>query len=252
MIYIIGDTHGCYKTVRALIEKLPKNAEIIFVGDLVDRGKDSKKLIKFIRENNYKAVLGNHEYLMIEAVEFINNGGRISSTLWFDNGYASTINSYNRDFKDKDLLEDIKWLKTLPLYLEYDIKDEKGRKLVISHAPCLDHFTDMKNFDDEGEEFLKEYLNDVNEEIFLWNRKFPQNIQREYFNIFGHNIVKYWIRNKSGCLKVKPEVIQDTGILLDISKGYAAIDTGCIEGNTLTCIEFPTMRVIQQKNIEDL
>lgn len=38
MKYIIGDVHGCYDTLIALIKKLPEKAEIIFLGDLIDRG----------------------------------------------------------------------------------------------------------------------------------------------------------------------------------------------------------------------
>ena len=64
MTYIIGDVHGNFQTLKALISKLPKNSEIIFVGDLVDRGLNSKEVIEFIRINNYKCVLGNHEKLM--------------------------------------------------------------------------------------------------------------------------------------------------------------------------------------------
>ena len=40
MKYIIGDVHGCYDTLMALIAKLPEDAEIVFVGDLIDRGKN--------------------------------------------------------------------------------------------------------------------------------------------------------------------------------------------------------------------
>ena len=32
--YIIGDVHGCFYTLQNLINKLPKYADIIFVGDL--------------------------------------------------------------------------------------------------------------------------------------------------------------------------------------------------------------------------
>lgn len=52
-IYIIGDVHGCYKSLLALIEQFPnkQNSKIVFVGDLVDRGNDSYNVVKFIIEN---------------------------------------------------------------------------------------------------------------------------------------------------------------------------------------------------------
>ena len=40
--YIIGDVHGEYQTLLALVEKLPKDAKLIFVGDLIDRGLQSR------------------------------------------------------------------------------------------------------------------------------------------------------------------------------------------------------------------
>jgi len=36
--YIIGDIHGEYQVLLKLIEKLPKDAKLIFVGDLIDKG----------------------------------------------------------------------------------------------------------------------------------------------------------------------------------------------------------------------
>jgi serine/threonine protein phosphatase 1 len=43
--YIIGDIHGEYKILLKLIAKLPKDAKLIFVGDLIDRGLQSREII---------------------------------------------------------------------------------------------------------------------------------------------------------------------------------------------------------------
>ena len=236
--WIIGDVHGCYDTLLALINKLPKEAEIVFVGDLIDRGENSKKVIKLIRDNNYLCVLGNHEEMMIDAIKELKEGWKITSTGWSFNGYAPTMESYNRDFDNKDLLNDIEWLKTLPKYLKFDEEDEKGRKLIVSHAPCLDEFQNVLDLD---------YIDDG---YFLWNRKIPKIKQDEYFNIFGHNIVKYFIYNKCKELKIDRSILKKDGTLLDINIGYADIDTGCFDNGMLSAIEFPSMKVIQQKNIE--
>ena len=61
MTYIIGDVHGEFDSLKALKDKLPQNANLVFVGDLVDRGKKSKEVIDFVKDNNYLCVLGNHE-----------------------------------------------------------------------------------------------------------------------------------------------------------------------------------------------
>lgn len=68
-LYIIGDVHGCYKTLLSLIKKLPKNAKLCFVGDLCDRGKNSKEVIAFVKSNNYDCVLGNHELFLLRILK---------------------------------------------------------------------------------------------------------------------------------------------------------------------------------------
>ena len=66
MTYIIGDVHGEFDSLRLLTDKLPKDSNLIFVGDLVDRGKKSKEVVEFVKSNNYLCVLGNHEKMMID------------------------------------------------------------------------------------------------------------------------------------------------------------------------------------------
>ncbi|MFW6120901.1 MAG: metallophosphoesterase, partial [Petrotogales bacterium] len=40
MRYVIGDIHGCLRSLKKLLKKIPakKNDELIFVGDYIDRG----------------------------------------------------------------------------------------------------------------------------------------------------------------------------------------------------------------------
>ena len=113
MTYIIGDIHGHFDTLKALISKLPKNSEFIFVGDLVDRGLHSKEVIEFIKINNYRCVLGNHEKMMIDyGTSVIKNYPKHHYTNyylsdWLYNGGKQTLISYgiaSIDNYDKKLL----------------------------------------------------------------------------------------------------------------------------------------------------
>ena len=63
-IYLIGDVHGCYRTLCALIDRLPRGADskISFVGDLIDRGEGSFEVVQLAVQRGYAAVMGNHEY----------------------------------------------------------------------------------------------------------------------------------------------------------------------------------------------
>lgn len=78
--YIIGDIHGCYQELILLEEKIKKHSEknnanpiIYSVGDLVDRGQDSKKVIDHFmdgeKNGTHQVVIGNHEILMLETIE---------------------------------------------------------------------------------------------------------------------------------------------------------------------------------------
>lgn len=64
---IIGDVHGCLRELRSLMDLLRPSPddEIIFVGDLVDKGDDSPGVIRFVRELSQRhrvvVIEGNHE-----------------------------------------------------------------------------------------------------------------------------------------------------------------------------------------------
>ena len=73
---IIGDIHGCSKSLISLLEKLgykQKNGiyqqtgyQVIFLGDFIDRGPYQREVINIVRpmiDNGFaQSVMGNHEY----------------------------------------------------------------------------------------------------------------------------------------------------------------------------------------------
>lgn len=237
-MYIIGDVHGCINTLKQLVQSLRTNAKIVFVGDLVDRG-DSKAVIQFVRENNYDCVLGNHEVEMAKTIpELLKSKYDWETfTYYADYGGKETLQSYGINSKEDitsaklDILNnDIAWIKSLPLYLEYkDIKDEQGRYLVVSHASINEYWhyrnTDMSNA--QYGQFQKHTIN---------NRDTIRiNDIKEIYNVFGHTP------------RYEPL----------IEEHYAMIDTGCFYKKakdmyaTLSALEFPSKKVFQTKNIED-
>jgi serine/threonine protein phosphatase 1 len=61
---IIGDVHGCYDELQELLDKagLSSDDQIICIGDIVDRGPDSARALKFFRTTpNVSSLQGNHE-----------------------------------------------------------------------------------------------------------------------------------------------------------------------------------------------
>ncbi|MEY4503950.1 MAG: hypothetical protein RL154_242 [Pseudomonadota bacterium] len=255
-MYIIGDVHGCYKTLLALVDKLPKDSKIVFVGDLLDRGSNSKDVIKFVRENNYDCVLGTHEKLALSTNGKLYTNGLL--TKWGQDGGIECMKSYQDDFRQ--FADDYKWMSTLPHYLIYDnLVDSVGRKLLITHACALDfieQYINAKNkIDNSVYELDSQTLNDFfcYEKLLVSNRKLSTKSDSGYFNIFGHTPIDRYFGNKSPDVIV-PKV--ENGVIIDKCFGYANIDTGAVykderDRSILSAIEFPSLKVVQQANIEN-
>lgn len=69
---IIGDIHGCFNELTLLLKKAgynPSIHQLIFVGDLINKGPDSFKTLKFAHKNKIQCVMGNHELKFLHFVE---------------------------------------------------------------------------------------------------------------------------------------------------------------------------------------
>ena len=71
----IGDIHGCSNTLKGLLEekiRIRAEDQIIFVGDYIDRGPDSKGVLDYViglreKVSNLVFIRGNHEEMLIES-----------------------------------------------------------------------------------------------------------------------------------------------------------------------------------------
>ena len=97
-IIAIGDVHGCAEEFAELLQAIAPNKadRLIQLGDLINRGPDSRGVIGLAREYHVEAILGNHELRILRALR------QRKPTLLKDYDLA-TIQQLHR--KDWDYLE---------------------------------------------------------------------------------------------------------------------------------------------------
>jgi serine/threonine protein phosphatase 1 len=63
----VGDIHGCADEFEALLAKLAltRHDRLILLGDLVNRGPDSARVIALAQRHAHRALLGNHELRLL-------------------------------------------------------------------------------------------------------------------------------------------------------------------------------------------
>lgn len=179
-MWIIGDCQGEFDTVMRVIKEIPKDEKIIFVGDIIDRGPKSRELVKFVRESGHTCLMGNHEHMLIDFVEsrlHPETGPKFyEPENYYPNGGIATLKSYLGIpyWRDGDteghrqLIDDVNWMKTLPLKAVFD-------DLIVTHAPLVNG------------EMWEEWMEKDHRMMpdLIWNRDHVK--PNEKFQLFGHN-----------------------------------------------------------------
>lgn len=102
---IIGDVHGCLDELHALLARCGRAPDdrVVLVGDLVAKGPDSVGVVRWARESNADAVLGNHDAHVLQA----HHGD-------------SDVRPRHRAIARALAPADLAWLEALPLWLRLD------------------------------------------------------------------------------------------------------------------------------------
>lgn len=108
LTYAIGDVHGCNDLLARLLDDIHRDAErrgsaarIVFLGDYIDRGPDSKGVLATLMAgpqrtgDEWISLFGNHEDVMLQAP----TSERLS-TLWLREGGLTTLASFGGEIPD--------------------------------------------------------------------------------------------------------------------------------------------------------
>lgn len=137
-IAVIGDVHGCLDLTTGLLTRIAGEcpaAQVVFAGDLVDRGPDSAGVLAHVRGLSGAVVLrGNHEQMLLDFLDDPEGAGPV----WLRHGGQQTLESFGimagaADAPTRDALRAAlgagaeAWLRGLPLWWQ-------AGTLVVAHA----------------------------------------------------------------------------------------------------------------------
>jgi serine/threonine protein phosphatase 1 len=193
-LFAIGDIHGCFDSLRELIENkiaIRKSDRLVFLGDYIDRGNQSREVIDYIIELKNKdfdivALIGNHESMLLDALD-----NDMFLPEWFQNGGYETMRSFGiNSLKQLDQVY-IEFFKGLQFYYSLD-------NFLFVHAGFNDRISNP--FDDKYH--------------MIWSRreKYTNPVLTDKIIIHGHTPVPQLICNQE---------IQNHNHVINI-------DTGCV------------------------
>lgn len=161
----IGDIHGCAKSLDGLLDRLDLSADntLVFVGDYIDRGPNSKgvidRLLKLRTTHDCIFLRGNHERFMLD---YLNEG---ALNLWSMNGGVATIQSYqsNSATSTEFPSEHVEFVRNTELYYETD-------EYFFVHGGLKPQFTIAENLERFGEDMFLWERNHLDADTVAWEK----------------------------------------------------------------------------------
>ena len=206
---VIGDVHGCAIELDKLIEKIkPRTGDnFIQLGDLINKGPDSRGAIAIARAFNMDVVMGNHELRLLSAKESDNK---------------SKLKTHDHETLDQLTSKDWKYIKKFPKYIY-----KKSLRTIFVHGG----FIPNKPWRNQGIEVVTE--------VQVIDKKGRPKKRSDAPK--GELWAKLWDRKKSvvyGHLpRKKAYKIGNT----------LCIDTGCVYGGHLTAYIVEEKRTVRVK-----
>ena len=235
MYWIIGDIHGMARPLESILAEIDRRdakRELIFAGDYVNRGPDSRQVIDLLRKlSKSRFVRGNHDDvfdLVLHGKSFSSTQGgayeRIAQFRWFMNfGLFQTFRSYGADEDElirADELANIDLIDELCAYVPAEHKDfvqglvpviEEDEFFVLHAKWGVDRPT-------ESPHISEQVVNSPRlRESMIWGRFSEEELTAEKVwqrrGYFGHTPVTYYTETTRPIL-AEGMVLVDTGAAL--------------------------------------
>ncbi|MED5018560.1 metallophosphoesterase family protein [Paenibacillus chibensis] len=220
----ISDIHGCWAEFNLLLEKVqydPSEDQLILVGDYVDRGRDSKRVIEQLIDlrNRHGVVVlrGNHDQMMHDAI--LKDSDELN-VRWSRNGARQTLESYcGADFFGEEM-EPGKFREAKEI-----VKSSFRHHLDFLGSLDLYHETDSHIFVHAGVNPLHSDWKQQPHEDFIWIREpfyaNPTGLDKKV--VFGHTPAIH--------------LHESADIWFSPLEDKIGIDGGCVFGKQLNCLE---------------
>jgi serine/threonine protein phosphatase 1 len=251
--FIIGDIHGDLAALDKVLERLPglhAGDTLVFLGDYLDRGPDSRGVIERVRAleaacpARVVALRGNHEDKWIECYRTPD----INFLLPYNNGCGATFRSYVggpvlADLEDLDPSEVdrfldvpswlprdvVAWMQSLPLWFE----NEHG---IFVHAGL------------EGKGKRWKHPRRSSSAYLLWMRRHDFYL---YYKgkrlVFGHTAVD---ELPSDHLGAYAHYLDDSALEVWMRGDLIGLDTACGKGGFLSAIELPSLTIYDSRDAQ--
>jgi serine/threonine protein phosphatase 1 len=199
--WIIGDIHGDYGLLDQLLDQIERYQpeQIVFVGDYIDRGSQSKEVIDRIMHLEVPAIclMGNHEAMMLNAVDDLGYG-HSPIELWYYNGGETTLRSFGfTSFFTFQAEMDPGYLAFFRnLKMSLIIEPVGGLKILVAHAGVSPSIPLQVQVGMGSQEELNRYMleNQIEPgDSFLWVREdffgCSPDLWKGYLVVHGHTPV---------------------------------------------------------------
>lgn len=234
MIYVMSDIHGHRRRFDSVMKQINLQPEdtLYILGDVIDRNPDGIRILQQLRAMpNVVMLLGNHEYMMLDALYNIpdEEDGYADYlrekrlNLWYRNG-GDVTHRYLKHIRKSVRQEILEYLDKLPVNIEIMVN---GQKYLLTHAAPEDEYLNSSMKHRDGREFA------------VWHRyRSHDRGPDDYTVIFGHTpTTEHQL--------AKPATIWNGRNLIDIDCGaaYEEIDVwGIVIKTRLACLRLDDMK----------